>query len=244
MANMDPIISEAQEWAEMDASISPQCSAAVREAIVSNNLPYLRSCGFGGVPRIAFGTAGLRSKMMPGPANMNDLVIIQTAQGLARYVQKVNEGAGELKAVVGYDHRENKALGISSARFAQITKAVFTHAGISTVLLDGLVPTPFVPFAVRELGCCCGVMVTASHNPKEDDGYKLYWSNSCQITPPHDSGISSSILQNLTPWSSYDLTSASPSTSQTSSLLTSYLASLHSSLCFSIYPSLLSLTPP
>ncbi|GMH46380.1 hypothetical protein TrRE_jg12138 [Triparma retinervis] len=111
--------------------------------------------------RIAFGTAGLRSKMLPGPANMNDLVIIQTAQGLAEYILSMSPPSSPT-AVVGYDHRENPTLNLSSEGFAKLTKAVFDSYGISTTLLDGFVPTPLVPFAVKEQKASCGIMVTVT----------------------------------------------------------------------------------
>ena len=110
-----------------------------------------------------------------------------------------------MKAVVGYDHRRNDVLNISSERFAKITKAVFAEAGIKTTLLSGLIPTPLVPFSVQALGCACGVMVTASHNPAADDGYKLYWGNGCQITSPHDKLIAEEIEKSLEPWREYNV---------------------------------------
>lgn len=82
-------------------------------------------------------------------------------------------------------------------RFAELSACVFLSAGIPVWLYSRTVATPFVPFAVRELQCLAGVMVTASHNPKEDNGYKVYWTNSAQIISPHDKNIQACILQNL-----------------------------------------------
>ena len=160
--------------------------------------------------RIAFGTAGLRSAMEPGPVRMNDLVIIQTTQGLARYCQatcRVDQGQ-KLLAVVGFDHRCQPEFGLSSRRFAMLTKLVFLEAGMDCVLLDSspeYVHTPLVSYATIELGAALGVMVTASHNPKCDNGFKVYWSDGVQIRPPLDSGIASTIVEtdNLTPWTDY-----------------------------------------
>ena len=84
--------------------------------------------------------------------------------------------------VVGFDARHN------SKRFALLTAAVFLHAGIKTYLFSSIVPTPYVPFAILKYKCAAGVMVTASHNPKEDNGYKVYYDNASQIIPPHDKG--------------------------------------------------------
>lgn len=82
-------------------------------------------------------------------------------------------------------------------RFAELTAAVFLHAGVPVWLYSQMVATPFVPFAISEKGCMAGVMVTASHNPKEDNGYKVYWQNGAQIIAPHDKNIERSILDNL-----------------------------------------------
>jgi phosphomannomutase len=158
--------------------------------------------------RIGFGTAGLRSEMKPGPLGMNDLVIIQATQGLARYVQENYQGRESEKplAVVGYDHRTNPNLNLSSESFALLTKLVFLEAGFDCLLLDGFVPTPLVAFSTKELNASIGIMITASHNPKEDAGYKVYWKDGCQIRPPLDQGIAESILKkdNLQPWVDYD----------------------------------------
>jgi len=160
---------------------------------------------------------------------MNDLVIIQTAQGLAEYILSLCPPSNP-SAVVGYDHRENPSLNLSSESFAKITKAVFDSYGIATTLLDGFVPTPLVPFAVKEQKASCGVMVTASHNPKEDDGYKVYWSNACQIVPPHDKNISSFIDANLTPKQVYDISSINADAALTSSYLEKYFNSIQADL--------------
>ena len=165
-------------------------------------------------PRIQFGTAGLRSRMEPGPSGMNDLVVIQTAQGLARYVLDTMEKKHlsahgrrltSVKAVVGYDHRSTSKFNVSSKQFAMYTKLVFEQAGIQCTLLDGYVATPILAYAVNNINASVGVMVTASHNPKQDDGYKVYWGDGCQIRPPIDKGIADTIIkeENLVPWVDY-----------------------------------------
>lgn len=149
------------------------------------------------LPRISFGTAGLRAKMQAGYAFMNDLVVQQASQGLCMYLEKLlgAKVAMEQGLVLGFDGRHN------SRAFAYITAAVFLSRGHKVYLMHSqLACTPFVPFGVRLLKAAAGVMVTASHNPKEDNGYKVYWSNGCQIIPPHDNGIAQSILNNLEPW--------------------------------------------
>jgi len=95
-------------------------------------------------------------------------------------------------------------LNISSLSFAVLTAVVFAEAGIDCILLDGYVLTPLVPYAVKKLGAACGVMITASHNPKQDDGYKVYASDACQIRAPMDREIANEILNNLEPWTDYE----------------------------------------
>ena len=154
--------------------------------------------------RIAFGTAGLRANMGPGYTRMNDLVILQTCQGLAAYLSGVLglETSRDRGIVIGYDHRKSGTL--SSLGFARISAAVFLSRGYKVFLLENYVPTPFVAFATIHLNCAAGIMVTASHNPKSDNGFKVYWGNGSQIIPPHDIGIASAILENLCPTQVYD----------------------------------------
>nr|AOE43343.1 phosphoglucomutase [Cavenderia deminutiva] len=144
--------------------------------------------------RIAFGTAGLRGPMKAGFSCMNDLTVIQASQGLSLYVKKTLAGSESKGAVVGYDGRYNSEV------FAKLTAATFASQGFKVYLFSKVVPTPYVAFAVPELGASVGVMVTASHNPKDDNGYKVYWDNGCQINTPHDKHISELIESNLEPW--------------------------------------------
>jgi phosphomannomutase len=155
--------------------------------------------------RIGFGTAGLRGRMQPGPLGMNDLVVIQTAQGLASYIKRNAKEGDVLRTVVGYDHRAEEINNLSSKQFGMYTKLVFQQAGIECILLDGYVATPLLAFSVTALNASVGIMVTASHNPKADNGYKVYWSNGCQIVPPIDEDIANSITEecNLIPWIDY-----------------------------------------
>jgi len=145
--------------------------------------------------RLKFGTAGLRAQMGPGYSQMNDLVIIQTAQGLAVYLEEaIDDVILKNGVVVGYDGRHN------SRRWAELTATVLLNRNIPVRLFSKVCPTPFVPFSVLHYKCAAGVMVTASHNPKEDNGFKVCWHNGVQISPPHDKGIESKILNNLCPW--------------------------------------------
>ena len=149
--------------------------------------------------RLQFGTAGLRGPMGGGYNRMNDLVILQTSQGLVKYLLKtVGDSAKQAGVIIGYDHRSLGTL--SSLHFARMCSAVFLRHGFQVYALEGYVPTPFVAYGIKSLGCCCGIMVTASHNPKQDNGFKLYWGNGAQIVPPHDAGIAQCIDENLAPW--------------------------------------------
>ncbi|CAH8480471.1 unnamed protein product [Heterobilharzia americana] len=152
--------------------------------------------------RMAFGTAGLRAKMGPGYSQMNDLTIIQTTQGLLKYASIVFPNLKSDGITVGYDARHN------SRRWAYIVANIFLNADCKVYLFKDPFPTPMVAFGVKHFKTALGVMVTASHNPKNDNGYKVYWSNGCQIISPHDKGISECIIQSLTPLeSSWDVQS-------------------------------------
>ncbi|CAG9582257.1 phosphomannomutase-like protein [Leishmania major strain Friedlin] len=144
--------------------------------------------------RMKFNTAGLRSTMGAGSAHMNRLTVLQTAQGLAAYV-KQQFAPAELSrgVVIGYDGRHH------SREFGEITATVMHQQGVKTYLYRHCVPTPFVPYGVKFFKALVGVMVTASHNPKEYNGLKVYWSNGAQIVAPLDVSIAASIDANLTP---------------------------------------------
>ena len=131
--------------------------------------------------------------MQAGFARLNSLTIIQTSQGLAEYLLKSYSGAAANGIVVGYDARHN------SKKFAELAAAAFIAKGIRVLWYDDLVHTPMVPYGVVNLGAVAGVMVTASHNPAQDNGYKVYGSNGCQINSPEDVAIATSILENLEP---------------------------------------------
>ncbi|KAF3201781.1 Phosphoglucomutase-3 [Orbilia oligospora] len=147
--------------------------------------------------RIAFGTAGLRSSMQAGFAHLNPLTIIQASQGLASYllasIPQTVPPSPKLSVIIGHDHRHN------SSQFAKLTATAFILKGIKVYFLEDLVHTPLVPFGLNLLGANAGVMITASHNPAKDNGYKVYWGNGCQIIPPVDAGIAAAISENLIP---------------------------------------------
>ncbi len=139
---------------------------------------------------LEFGTAGLRGALGAGPNRMNRAVVLRAAAGLASYLRKHGAGtaAGQGDAVVvGFDARRNSRV------FAEDTAAVMAGAGLRALVLPRPLPTPVLAYAIRELGCVAGVMVTASHNPPQDNGYKVYLGDGSQIVPPADVEIAAEI---------------------------------------------------
>ena len=129
---------------------------------------------------LEFGTGGLRGIMGAGTNRMNIYTVGSATQGLANYLKDCFKDLPQIAVAVGHDVRHN------SRKFAQLTADVFSANGIKVYLFDGPCPTPEVSYAIRKLGCQSGVMVTASHNPKEYNGYKAYWSDGAQMIAPHD----------------------------------------------------------
>ena len=132
---------------------------------------------------LEFGTGGLRGIMGAGTNRMNVYVVGAATQGLANYLLKNFADRKEISVVVGHDCRNNGRF------FAQTVANVFSANGIKVYLFEDLRPTPEVSFAIRYLGCQSGVNLTASHNPKEYNGYKAYWEDGAQVLAPHDKGI-------------------------------------------------------
>jgi len=138
---------------------------------------------------LEFGTAGLRGVLGGGPNRMNRAVVRRTTAGLARYLKAHVPDVAKRGVVVGRDGRR------MSPEFAEDTASVLAAEGIPAWVFDDVVPTPVTAYATLELGAAAAVMVTASHNPPEYNGYKVYWSNGAQIIPPHDTGIAAAIDQ-------------------------------------------------
>ncbi|HEU5156361.1 MAG TPA: phospho-sugar mutase [Streptosporangiaceae bacterium] len=174
---MESYRERAREWLAQDpdpatrAELSALLAAAEGEAALADR--------FGA--KLEFGTAGLRGELGAGPNRMNRVTVMRAAAGLAAVL-----GPGA-SLVIGYDARHG------SARFAEDTAAAATGAGLTAWLLPGPLPTPVLAHAVRHLGADAGVMVTASHNPPRDNGYKVYWGDGAQIVPPLDAEISAAI---------------------------------------------------
>jgi len=132
---------------------------------------------------LTFGTGGLRGIMGVGTNRMNSYTVREATQGLVNYIKKQFPGSKELSVIIGYDSRHH------SSDFAYETARVLAGNGIKAYIFSELRPVPLVSFGCRFKHCNAGVMITASHNPSEYNGYKVYWSDGGQIIPPHDSGI-------------------------------------------------------
>jgi phosphoglucomutase len=132
---------------------------------------------------LEFGTGGLRGIMGVGTNRMNIYTVAMATQGFANYIKLMNPGVADLRVAIAYDCRNN------SPAFANVTADVMSANGIKVFIFDCLRPTPELSFAVRELHCHAGVMVTASHNPKEYNGYKAYWNDGGQLVSPHDKNV-------------------------------------------------------
>ncbi|XP_036380206.1 glucose 1,6-bisphosphate synthase-like [Megalops cyprinoides] len=184
------------QWITWDKN--PRTRAQIEALLKDGRLEELqrRLCS-----RMSFGTAGLRAAMGAGFALINDLTVIQSTQGMYRYLAKYFPDLDSRGLVVGYDTRGQEASSCSSERLAKLTAAVMLCKDIPVYLFSTYVPTPFVPYAVKKLNAAAGVMITASHNPKEDNGYKVYWENGAQISSPHDKEILKCIEESVEPWS-------------------------------------------
>lgn len=170
------------QWLARDPD--PKTREELQQLIDSNNQQQLAE-RFDS--RLAFGTAGLRGKVGAGPNRMNRLVIQETAMGLGHYLIAQVKDAESRGVVIGYDGRPD------SKQFAEDTAGALTALGIKTYLTYKVAATPIVAFGVRALNTAAAVVVTASHNPPEYNGFKVYWENGAQIIPPQDSGIAAAI---------------------------------------------------
>lgn len=180
----------AQRWLDLDKDETNR--KEIQDLVAANDSNELENCLR---HRIAFGTAGLRASMRAGFAHMNSVTVLQASQGLAQYILDQPEfhlqGPPDKipTVVIGFDARHN------SEKFARLTAAAFLAKGFGVLWFGKPTHTPLVPFSVDRYGAATGIMITASHNPKDDNGYKVYWSNGCQIIPPHDHGIAKAIEQ-------------------------------------------------
>ncbi|MCQ2077507.1 MAG: phospho-sugar mutase [Bacteroidaceae bacterium] len=180
------IMATAQTW--LDGDYDAETKAQVKQMMEAEDKSLLIDSFY---RTLEFGTGGLRGIMGPGTNRMNKYIVAQATQGYANYLNKVaREGGfatlakgGQVSVIVGHDCRNNGRL------FAETVADVFAANNIKVYLFESLRPTPEVSFAIRHLKCQGGVNVTASHNPKEYNGYKAYWEDGSQVLQPHDKGI-------------------------------------------------------
>jgi phosphomannomutase len=181
---MTDVLDEARAWLADDPDPDTRAElASLIERAEADDPVALADLGDRFAGRLQFGTAGLRGALGPGPNRMNRVVVIQTAAGLAAYLR----AHGGSSVVVGFDARHK------SDQFARDTCAVMVGAGIRALVLPRALPTPVLAFAIRHLGVDAGVMVTASHNPPQDNGYKVFLGDGSQIVAPADVEISAEI---------------------------------------------------
>ncbi|MEV7660297.1 phospho-sugar mutase [Paenarthrobacter sp. NPDC089316] len=198
-AAFEQLITDARQWASQDPD--PTTTAALLELAdlaSGGDAAAVQELGDSFNGTLQFGTAGLRAALGPGPNRMNRVVVRRAAAGLAAFLTETVAAAApgtRPRAVVGFDARYNSDI------FAEETAAIFTAAGIETFLMPAALPTPLLAYAVRNLDCDGGVMVTASHNPPQDNGYKVYLGRhavsesgrGAQIVAPYDASIAARI---------------------------------------------------
>ncbi len=170
------VLLKAQRW--LDGNYDAETKEAVRKLIEGDRKELIESF----YKDLEFGTGGLRGIMGVGSNRMNVYTVGAATQGLANYLKK-NFAGEKIRVAIGHDSRNNSRL------FAERVADIFASNDFQVFLFDSLRPTPELSFAIRELKCHSGVVVTASHNPKEYNGYKAYWTDGSQVTAPHDKNI-------------------------------------------------------
>ena len=172
-----PVLDRAMVW--LDGSFDDETKLTIKKLMETNPLELFDSF----YRDLEFGTGGLRGVMGVGTNRMNKYTVGMATQGLANYLIMMFPALDPIKIAMSYDSRNN------SKYFAQVVSEVFSANGFRVFLFDDLRPTPELSFAIRHLGCQSGVMVTASHNPREYNGYKAYWDDGAQMIAPHDENV-------------------------------------------------------
>ena len=179
MSELETLKAQAANWLAQDPD--PETRAELEKLVSASDIDGLQD-RFGS--RLSFGTAGLRGELGAGPNRMNRVLVAQAATGIGNYLKATFE---KPSCVIGFDARKNSNV------FAKDSAELMAAMGIKVYLFDSLAATPLVAFAVRELGCSAGIMVTASHNPPADNGYKVYDNTGSQIISPVDAEIAKQI---------------------------------------------------
>ena len=177
----DSVLKKAQSW--LDGAYDEETRTAVRK-MMENDPQELTEAFY---KDLEFGTGGLRGIMGVGSNRMNKYTVGAATQGFANYLKMNFPDIGQIKVAIAYDSRNN------SRYFAEVTADVFSANGIKVYLFDDLRPTPELSFAIRHFHCQGGIVITASHNPKEYNGYKAYWDDGGQLISPHDKNVISEV---------------------------------------------------
>ncbi|MBO5225010.1 MAG: phospho-sugar mutase [Parabacteroides sp.] len=175
---LEMVRSKAQSW--LSESYDAETRAQVQALLDNEDPTELIECFY---KDLEFGTGGLRGIMGVGSNRMNIYTVGAATQGLSNYLNKNFKDLEQISVCIGHDCRNNSRL------FAEISANIFSANGIKVYLFDDMRPTPEMSFAIRHLGCQSGIILTASHNPKEYNGYKAYWDDGAQVLAPHDKGI-------------------------------------------------------
>ena len=172
---LEQVRSKAQGW--LTESYDAETRAAVQALLDKEDPTELIESFY---KDLEFGTGGLRGIMGVGSNRMNIYTVGAATQGLSNYLKKEFTDVTQIKVVIGHDCRNN------SRKFAEISADIFSANGIKVYIFESLRPTPEMSYAIRKLGCQSGIILTASHNPKEYNGYKAYWNDGAQMITPHD----------------------------------------------------------
>ncbi len=183
-ALLNEVLAKAQIW--LDGNYDTETKEAVRRMIDAEDKTELIESFY---RDLEFGTGGLRGIMGAGTNRMNIYTVGAATQGLSNYLKAQFDNLPQISVVIGHDCRNN------SRKFAEISADIFSANGIKVYLFEDLRPTPEISFAIRHFGCQSGIILTASHNPKEYNGYKAYWNDGAQMIAPHDENVISEVTK-------------------------------------------------
>jgi phosphoglucomutase len=183
-ALLNEVLSKAQTW--LDGNYNEETKQEVRRMINADDKTELIESFY---RDLEFGTGGLRGIMGAGTNRMNIYTVGAATQGLSNYLKTQFAGIPQISVVIGHDCRNNSRL------YAEISADIFSANGIKVYLFEDLRPTPEVSFAIRHFGCQSGIILTASHNPKEYNGYKAYWDDGAQMIAPHDENVINEVMK-------------------------------------------------
>ena len=183
-ALLKEVIAKAQLW--LDGNYNEETKSEIRRMMDADDKTELIESFY---RDLEFGTGGLRGIMGAGTNRMNIYTVGAATQGLSNYLKAQFTDIPQISVVIGHDCRNNSRL------FAEVSANIFSANGIKVYLFEDLRPTPEISFAIRRLGCQSGIILTASHNPKEYNGYKAYWNDGAQMIAPHDENVITEVMK-------------------------------------------------